>query len=220
MPQDVCLTFNGAAESLSRHGIARKISKKEARKILDMCVELGLAQIGDNIQEGVNWICNCCGCCCEALLGYKRLGYTSRIHSNFFAGIGQKTCIKCKVCIKKCPVEAIGVKSGKIIIDERKCIGCGVCVRFCPKKSIALEKREKKNFVPYDSFERCILNAIDEGRLQDYIFDNYDLWTNEMMRKLLGAILKLKPAKFLLAQAQIKSRYLRAIAKSMNSPKH
>ena len=82
-PQDVCLTFNKSAESLSKHGVARQIDRPEAHQILDRCIRLGLVQLGDNVQEGVNWICNCCSCCCEALLSYRKLGYNARITTNF-----------------------------------------------------------------------------------------------------------------------------------------
>ncbi|MBN2142962.1 4Fe-4S binding protein [Candidatus Woesearchaeota archaeon] len=209
MPQEVCLTFNNAAESLAKHGIARKISKEEAMKILDLCKSKGLVQIGDNVQKGVNWMCNCCGCCCEALQGYKRLGYKSRIQSNYLAVVDNEKCASCKLCVTKCPVEAIAYddKTDKIVIDAEKCIGCGVCARFCSSHALSM-KRVRKQYVPRDSFERIVVNAIEEGKLQDYIFDNYDLWTNELLREFLKVILKLTPRKLLMANMQLRSRFL------------
>lgn len=55
-PQDVCLTFNNAAKTLSKHGIAKKITKEEAHGILKNCIDLGLVQVGDNTQNNVGWI--------------------------------------------------------------------------------------------------------------------------------------------------------------------
>lgn len=173
-------------------------------------------QIGDNIQKGVNWICNCCGCCCEALIAYRKLGDRNRIQSNFLAQINHKQCIGCEICLKRCPVDAIK-KDGKVLIDKDICIGCGVCTRFCPKNCITMERKKKINHTPLDSFERVVTNAIEENRLQDYIFDNYDSWTGELLRKLFGVILKLTPKKILLAQIQIRSRYLKALMKAENS---
>lgn len=109
-PQEVCLTLNKTAESLSKHGIAKKIEKSKAIEIIKDCREKGLVQIGDNIQEGVNWICNCCSCCCEGLLAYKKLGYRNKIQSNFKAKINSDKCIGCEMCISRCPVEAISKK--------------------------------------------------------------------------------------------------------------
>ena len=212
-PQEVCLTFNGSAESLSKHKIAKEISKAEAMEILDKCRKLGLVQIGDNIQEGVNWICNCCGCCCEALIAYRKLSDRNRIQSNFLAEINHEQCISCEICVKRCPVEAIK-KDGKILIDKDKCIGCGVCTRFCPKNCIAMEKKKKINYTPINSFERVVANAIEENRLQDYIFDNYDSWTSDLLRRLFGVIIKLAPKKILLVQVQLGSRYLKALIKA------
>lgn len=41
-------------------------------------------------------------------------------------------CIKCKKCMKKCPVEAISVVDGKLVVDQLKCISCGECLGVCP----------------------------------------------------------------------------------------
>jgi Pyruvate/2-oxoacid:ferredoxin oxidoreductase delta subunit len=212
-PQDVCLTFNGTAASLSKHGIAKQITKEEAHAILKRCVDYGLVQIGDNVQHKVNWICNCCGCCCEAILAYKKLGYKSKLSSSFFAAIDDENCINCGLCVRQCPVEAISKINNQTIVDQDKCIGCGVCARVCSKQAITIKHRDKKAFVPESSFERCVLNAIERGKLAGYIFDNYDLWTNEMLRHLLSILLTLSGVKFILVNEQLKSRFLTQLRK-------
>ncbi|MBC8501091.1 MAG: 4Fe-4S binding protein [Nanoarchaeota archaeon] len=221
MPQDVCLSFNIAAKSLSKHGIAKKIGKRDALKILDKCRSLGLVQIGDNVQNKMAWICNCCSCCCEAILAYKRLGCNMNIYTNFYADVNQDKCNACGLCVKKCPVDAIIIveenhkKYAKV--DKDRCFGCGVCTRFCSTKTLVLNKRKKRNFVPKDSFERFIMSAINTGKLQNLIFDNYQLWTNEVMRRLLAFILKLKPVKRRLATQQLQSRFINKLTKTYYS---
>ncbi len=214
MPQDVCLTFNGAAKTLSKHGIAREISKEEAMRILEKVRKLGLVQIGDNVQTGVNWICNCCSCCCEAIQGYKRLGYMPKVNSNFQPVIGDD-CTLCGVCIEKCPVDAIRKGKGKVNVEIDVCFGCGVCSRFCPSDAIEMKRRKITRFVPRDSMERIVMNAVEQGKLQNFLFKNQDLWTYGAMRKFIGIVLKLPPAKQVLANRQLRSRFLTSYARRM-----
>ena len=61
--------------------------------------------------------------------------------------VDPETCIGCKLCLKKCPANAIVVneageiKEGKklpyVVIDQAKCIKCGACIDSCKFKSIS-----------------------------------------------------------------------------------
>lgn len=213
-PSEVCLTLNGTAESLIRHGVARQITADQALAILDRCVKRGLVQIGDNVQRGVNWICNCCCCCCEAILAYKRLGFRSRIHSNYVVDHHQGECTDCGACVLRCPVDAISAGPGpghRVSLEQERCFGCGVCVRACQAGCLRLARREQPNFVPQDSFERQVINAIEAGKLQNYIFDNQSLWTHNALRRLVGAVTALPPVRRALASRQLQSRFVQAL---------
>ena len=70
--QDICMTFNSSAESLIKHGHAREIDKIEANDLLQKAYEQNLVQFGENVQNSVNFICNCCGCCCEAMIAARK----------------------------------------------------------------------------------------------------------------------------------------------------
>src|SRR5512139_545257 len=73
-PLEICLTFGGTADSLIRHGYARRVDQLEGRDLLQKAYDLNLVQFGDNVREGVAFICNCCGCCCEALIAMRKYG--------------------------------------------------------------------------------------------------------------------------------------------------
>ena len=46
-----------------------------------------------------------------------------------------------------------------------------------------MKRRKETAFVPKDGFERFVMTAINEGKLQNLIFDNYTSWTNDIMRR-------------------------------------
>lgn len=50
-------------------------------------------------------------------------------------------CRGCKVCQVEqcCPVHAVQVREGKVVIDPQKCLDCGVCVGKCPFGAVAKE---------------------------------------------------------------------------------
>jgi Pyruvate/2-oxoacid:ferredoxin oxidoreductase delta subunit len=212
MPQDVCLTFNNSAKTLSKHGIAEEITKDRAFEILDKVRELGLVQIGDNVQDRVNWICNCCGCCCEALLGYTRFGYAQNIQTNFYAQVDEEECNACGTCEEKCPVGAITVNATSTV-NLDWCIGCGVCTRFCPEDGLTLERREETQFVPKDSFERVVLEAINTGKLHNLIFDNFTSISGRVLNRLLKTFFYIPFVNRSLVEKQLKSRYLTSMFK-------
>ncbi|HNV68972.1 MAG TPA: 4Fe-4S binding protein [Candidatus Ozemobacteraceae bacterium] len=214
-PQDVCMTFNTLATSLSKHGVAREIAKGQALDILHRCMSLGLVQLGDNVQEGVNFMCHCCGCCCEALTNYERLRFAPKFASNFTATIREPSCTGCGICERKCPVKAVTIAThhGRRVaeINREICIGCGVCKRFCPRQSIELERLKALRFVPKDSFERHLVFNIERGCLENLILDNLEFWGHQQVRALLKAILTSAPVKKALLNHRIRSRFINLI---------
>lgn len=88
-PMDVCMTFNGTAGSLIRHGVARRVDVAEGMDLRDQAVAHNLVQFGENVREQVSFICNCCGCCCEAMLAAKRFAVLSPIATTNYLPAGQ-----------------------------------------------------------------------------------------------------------------------------------
>ena len=99
----------------------------------------------------------------------------------------------------------------KAKLNEDICLGCGVCVRSCATNGIHLKPRAARVISPLDGTHRVVMMAIERGTLQNLIFDNQVLWSHRALAGVLGVILKLPPLKQILANRQIKSRYLEAL---------
>ncbi|MFL0269966.1 4Fe-4S dicluster domain-containing protein [Candidatus Clostridium radicumherbarum] len=225
-PLDICMTFNGTASSLIKHNYARKVDASEGLELLHKAYEHNLVQCGENVREDVSFICNCCGCCCEAMLAAKKFGMLHPVQTTaYIPKVNTENCINCGSCVKACPINAIESKEienglggmKKIIkINEDICLGCGVCVRSCHKNSLFLERRQGKIITPVNSVHRLVLMAIEKGTLQNLIFDNQAFGSHRAMAAVLSTILKLPPIKQAMASRQMKSVYLeRLISKVM-----
>ena len=209
-PLETCLTFDNIARSLSEHGgYSRLISKEEAKDILQMSYEHNLVQIGENVREHPAFMCNCCGCCCEALGAAKKFSPMQPIETtNYLPEIQTETCISCGKCSRVCPILAISMKEKRPVIDKDICLGCGVCARNCPTKAIVLKRRPVQVITPVNSTHRFVLQAIEKGTLQNLIFDNQAFASHRAMAAVFGTILKLPPVKQAMASKQFKSVYL------------
>ncbi|MBQ0004794.1 MAG: (Fe-S)-binding protein, partial [Clostridiales bacterium] len=208
-PLEVCLSFDNIAHSLAHHGgYARLISKEEAKDILTTAYESNLVQMVENVREHPAFMCNCCGCCCEALGAAKKFGPMQPIATSSYMPSVSEGCVGCCICAKVCPVEAISMEDGKPVIDETICLGCGICARNCHKKSIILNRRPVEIITPVNSTHRYVVQAIEKGTLQNLIFDNQAFASHRAMAAVLGVILKLPPLKQAMASKQFKSIYL------------
>lgn len=217
-PLDICMTFNGTASSLIKHNYARKVDVSEGLELLHKAYEHNLVQCGENVREDVSFICNCCGCCCEAMLAAKKFGMLHPVQTTaYIPKVNTENCINCGSCVKACPINVIETKeienglggTKKVVkINEDVCLGCGVCVRSCHKNSLFLERRQEKIITPVNSVHRLVLMAIEKGTLQNLIFDNQAFGSHRAMAAVLSTILKLPPIKQAMASKQMKSVYL------------
>ena len=217
-PMDICMTFNTSAASLTKHGHARLIDASECLDLLQQAYEHNLVQFGENVREEVNFICNCCGCCCEAMIAARRFTILNPVHTtNFIPEINAEICTGCGQCVSVCPVEAIALSSAndpkkpkrkQATLIKDRCLGCGLCVRACHEKVIKLQARPERVLTPLKGVHRAVVMAIERGKLQNLIFDNQALFSHRALAALFGVILRLPPLKQAMASKQMKSRYL------------
>jgi formate hydrogenlyase subunit 6/NADH:ubiquinone oxidoreductase subunit I len=225
-PMNICMTFGGTADSLIRHGYARRVDAAEGMDLLAEAHASNLVQFGENVQRDVAFICNCCGCCCEAMIAARRFGRLNPVHTtNYLPHIDAAACNGCGKCADACPAEAMTLVSAndpakprkrRAELDEAICLGCGVCTRVCPTDGLWLEARPERVITPVDTLHRTVLMAIERGRLQDCIFDNRALRSHRAMAAVLGVILRLPPTKQVLATEQMRSRYLVRLLEQVN----
>ncbi len=221
-PQETCMTFNYAAESLARNGIARSISKNEAMALLAKCKEAGLAQTADNVQNKVTFICNCCGCCCHVMKGIKAVDRRPAIiTSNFVMEVDASKCKGCGKCAKACPIGSVSMERTNVGGKEVKrakndasfCLGCGVCTAFCKNGGAAMRPRAQRTLVPETVFDQRVMMAIERGKLADLLFDDPGRLSHRAMSRVVSAIERSAPGKALLASQSLNSSFLKTIVK-------
>jgi Pyruvate/2-oxoacid:ferredoxin oxidoreductase delta subunit len=220
---ECCLSIGLGADYLIRHDLAREIDKAEALDLLTETRDAGVVHICDNVQNRPSFVCQCCGCCCEILNAFRKFGlFGSTFSSNFQAIPDESKCTGCKKCQKACPVDAIDIidrprtMNGKKYrwiakVDPDICLGCGVCAMKCEFDSMEMVPRPRRRIAPESTVARVLTMALEQGKLHHYTAELGDGAMAQLMSVLAGAVLRLPPAKQLLARDAFKSRFINYI---------
>ncbi len=152
-PEEVCLHFNELGRYCVENGLGREITKEETLKILKKAADAGLTHGIANSQENPETICNCDLEYCQYFRRFHHLDFDKSIEpSNYRVEVTPETCIACGMCVKRCPMDALGLKRNDraankfkkaVVVDDDLCVGCGVCVHKCKPGSITMVRKQE-----------------------------------------------------------------------------
>jgi NAD-dependent dihydropyrimidine dehydrogenase PreA subunit len=220
-PVRTCLSFGAAAESLIRADLADPISNEEGLELLAAAKAAGLAQTGDNVQERLTYLCNCCGCCCGMMQAIRRAGlHGAIVPSNWVARIDPDQCRGCRDgCVTACPAGAIercdsqgqGRRAYWSVLDDERCLGCGVCIDQCRFEALELVPREERSYTPQTTLDRMIAMAVERGKLGDLMLDTLDGAGPVAVARLLQQLERSSLGTALRAVEPLRSVFLRGL---------
>jgi len=151
--RETCLLFKETAEHHCELGIARPISRQEALRILGKAQDARLVLQPEN-AEHPQFICCCCGDCCEILLRAKRHPRPAELYvTNYYLEVSPQLCQGCGDCLDICQLDARSLAGEVAVVDLERCIGCGNCVVACPHGACRLRQKETETALPRDSRE-------------------------------------------------------------------
>lgn len=100
----------------------------------------------DYTDSFCDYDCNICTQVCPSG-AIRRLTLAEKQKTQIgLAAVNKNVCIKCGLCVMKCPRQAISREDGGFPqVNNSSCIGCGACQNACPVKAITIVPVEKQN---------------------------------------------------------------------------
>ena len=168
--REACMIFDTQCDMLVERGFARYLTKDEMKEKLREFDKAGLVHNVNNSQDKLQFICNCCRCCCGFLRSVAQLNLTGFLAtSGFLPSLAEDDCSGCAVCEDRCPVSAIELVDELPAIDEARCIGCGLCVTGCDTGALALVRREVVPETPRSMKDMGVESLRRKGTLEDFL---------------------------------------------------
>jgi Pyruvate/2-oxoacid:ferredoxin oxidoreductase delta subunit len=171
--EDICISLGTGARFLVRRGFAKEQTTEQLLAVLDRARALGLTHMTDNIRHKPSFICNCCRCCCELMVGVQA-GFSEGVGKTpFLAAVSDDKCNGCGLCVPACNVSSIALSEGgaerRAVIDKASCLGCGVCIPVCARKALTLEERQHRPVLPQKRKDMMVAILKEKGKLTPYV---------------------------------------------------
>jgi Pyruvate/2-oxoacid:ferredoxin oxidoreductase delta subunit len=140
MPNDVCMSFGSMAQNAIERLGGRKVTKEEAREVMNRAEEAGLIHMSQNMTDDIAFICNCDRWHCfsvKNVLAKSKPGLF--FNSGFEPRFDSDLCTACETCMDRCPPQALSMGENDVpVVDLDRCFGCAVCASGCPTEAIAM----------------------------------------------------------------------------------
>lgn len=136
-PVLTCITYRTAPNSFVRRGLAKPITKEEARQVVRDADQAGLIH---TVNPG--GVCSCCTDCCYLFRAARsRSSEDVWPKVNYRAVLDQEACIGCGACAERCPFGVLKMADGICeAVKPEACVGCGLCETGCPAGAVSLER--------------------------------------------------------------------------------
>ena len=152
MPMEVCMWFGQKAEFITERLGGRKVTKEEAKAILDSTEDAGLVHMSRNTTEDIDFLCNCDRWHCEVITNVLKQPKPGFIfNSGYQPTVDEDRCVACETCIERCPAEALTMGDSSVPeLNLDRCFGCAVCATGCPEEAIIMEEKPNYPVPPKD----------------------------------------------------------------------
>lgn len=153
-PLDNCVRLDAGALATLEHGLGRRVSKEEMKRIVVEADRAGLMHTGnkDWRENGLYGFCSCCACDCFPIRAAMELDLEQRWPRSHHLPVRDlESCVHCGLCTERChfeafyqsdeTIEADGAEHHRVLFDAEKCWGCGICATACPESAITMVPR-------------------------------------------------------------------------------
>ena len=177
---DTCMVFGQYADCFIEQGLAERVTKEQMIANIECAIE-------DGFVPDMYWaqhpeiMCLCRSDMCDVLTSYRRVhGMTDNRDrvTAYDLKYDKDACIKCGVCIDRCPMKAVGFGDDGYCVMDTACVACGQCALKCPASArILVEKTEVINELPWDlcdDFKWRAEDRMQKGYVKDFVGTSLD----------------------------------------------